>query len=386
MTLPGAIIIEGHVQGLSNTRSLGEAGIPVYVVDKKDCIARYSKYCIKFFRCPEFKSDSFADFLIILSEKENIKNWLLLPSNDHAVYTLSKHIVRLRDYYKMVIPSLDIVKNIYDKSLLLKIAERSNIPYPSTFRFNNLEEVKNCELPYPILTKGRTGLDFYKMLGKKAFLSRSLAELLQQLEKISGRIELKDTIAQEVIPFNESNKTISFTAFCCGGHIKTYWMGEKLREHPIRFGTATFCKSIFVDDLIKPSLVLIKELNYSGLCEIEYLKDPRDNIYKLIEINARTWLWVGLARASGIDFARIAYNYVNEIEINYPSNYKLNLKWSNFLTDCVYSFAAILTGKLTFKEFLTSYQGNVIHAVYDRKDVKPGFMYLWFLINFLKNR
>ncbi len=30
---PGAIIIEGHVQGLSNVRSLGEAGIPVFVID-----------------------------------------------------------------------------------------------------------------------------------------------------------------------------------------------------------------------------------------------------------------------------------------------------------------------------------------------------------------
>ncbi len=27
--------------------------------------------------------------------------------------------------------------------------------------------------------------------------------------------------------------------------------------------------------------------------------------YKLIEINARTWLWVGLAKACGIDYANI---------------------------------------------------------------------------------
>ena len=33
MTKKGAVIIEGHVQGLSNTRSLGEAGIPVIVAN-----------------------------------------------------------------------------------------------------------------------------------------------------------------------------------------------------------------------------------------------------------------------------------------------------------------------------------------------------------------
>ena len=41
----GAIVIEGHVQGLSNTRSLGELGIPVYVLDVSHCLAQYSKYC-----------------------------------------------------------------------------------------------------------------------------------------------------------------------------------------------------------------------------------------------------------------------------------------------------------------------------------------------------
>ena len=75
----GAIIIEGHVQGLSNTRSLGSKGIPVYVVDINTCIARYSKYCKKFFICPSFKSDEFADFLIQLAKEERIKDWVLDP-------------------------------------------------------------------------------------------------------------------------------------------------------------------------------------------------------------------------------------------------------------------------------------------------------------------
>lgn len=85
----GAIIIEGHVQGLSNARSLGSKGIPVYVVDINTCIARYSKYCKKFFICPSFKSYEFTDFLIELAIKENLKDWVLILSYDHAVKTLS---------------------------------------------------------------------------------------------------------------------------------------------------------------------------------------------------------------------------------------------------------------------------------------------------------
>ena len=43
----GAIVLEGHVQGLSNTRSLGELGIPIYVLDVVHCLAQHSKYCTK---------------------------------------------------------------------------------------------------------------------------------------------------------------------------------------------------------------------------------------------------------------------------------------------------------------------------------------------------
>ena len=62
MKMVGAIVLEGHVQGLSNARSLGELGIPVYVVDVNHCLAQHSKYCKKSFRCQDYQSDGFADF------------------------------------------------------------------------------------------------------------------------------------------------------------------------------------------------------------------------------------------------------------------------------------------------------------------------------------
>ena len=68
--MSGAIIIEGHVQGLSNVRSLGEVGIPVYVIDTAHCLAQHSKYCRKYFRCPDYRTEEFINFLIQLGKKE----------------------------------------------------------------------------------------------------------------------------------------------------------------------------------------------------------------------------------------------------------------------------------------------------------------------------
>ena len=382
----GAIIIEGHVQGLSNTRSFGEMDIPVYVVDKTNCIARYSKFCKKFFKCPDFIEDSFADFLLDLAEREDLKGWMLMPSNDHAVLTISKYKTRLEEYYKVITPSFDIIQNIYDKSRLLKKAEEIKVPVPKTFYFRSINCSFSEDLPYPVITKGRNGLTFYKAVGKKAFIARDDEELKKQLKRLSEKLDIENTFTQEVIPSRGSNQTLSFTAFCVDGFIKTYWIGAKLREHPLRFGTATFCRSVLCEELVEPSAKLVKALNYTGVCEIEYLKDPRDELYKLIEINARTWLWVGLAKACGVNYPLLIYNFLNGKTVAWPDTYTNNIYWINYLTDIPYSLMAILKGKLNLLSYIRTFKEFRVNALWYKSDIKPFFAYLLLTSIFIKNR
>ncbi|MDY0222708.1 MAG: hypothetical protein RBR67_16385 [Desulfobacterium sp.] len=367
---PGVIIIEGHVQGLSNTRSLGAAGIPVIVVDKGDCVARYSRYCTVFFRCPDYDTDALADFLIRLAEARNLKDWLLFPSNDHAVLTLSRNKARLEAYFKIITPGLNIIENIYDKSRLLTLAQTIGVPIPDTFY---AQDAAPADVPpvFPVLTRGRFGLDFYKATGRKAFLAHDKAELHQQLALIARTFPVQKTLTQYLIPDDGTNKTISFAAFCVAGEIKAYWMGEKLREHPVRFGTATFAKSMYAEPCLTQSKKLLKALDYTGVCEVEYLKDPRDGQYKLIEINARTWLWVGLAVACGINFPLYIYNHVHNIKTTYPATYEKNLYWRNFWTDMIYSMKYMIQGHLRYSDYRKSLRSKMVYAVRSKSDPTP---------------
>jgi D-aspartate ligase len=372
----GALIIEGHVQGLSNTRSLGEAGIPVFVVDKNNCLARYSRYCKKFFYCPNYIDPKFIDFLIELAQTQGLQGWALIPSNDHAVISISKNRAILEKYYKIITPEIEIIENIYDKSKLLSVAQKVNIPIPKTYYLQN-SSVFPPEINFPVLTKGRQGLSFYKATGRKVFFSNSVTELIDHLTEIENSFPIKETFTQEFIPFDGSNKTISFTAFCIDGAIKAHWIGEKLREHPIQFGTATFARSIVCEEIIEPSKRLLKELNYTGVCEVEYLKSPLDGEYKLIEINARTWLWLGLAKACGVNFAVMIYNYLNHIPYNYPTKYNVGVNWVNYITDSVFSLQAILKQQLKLKQYFCAFKGKTVNAIFSWRDILPGLMFLF---------
>jgi predicted ATP-grasp superfamily ATP-dependent carboligase len=383
--ITGAIVIEGHVQGLFLTRTLGEKGIPVYVVDKRNCIARYSKYSRKFFICPDYNEDAFADFLYELAKKEKLEGWILLPSNDHAVITLSRNKQKLEEYYKMLVPEFERIEQIYNKVSLLKTASELGVPVPVTHCYTDTI-TDGLRLKFPVITRGKHGLAFYGALKKKAFIAYSEEELKNQLEAIQQNYSLEDTFTQTVIPFDGGNKTISFTAFSVNGEIKTYWMGVKLREHPVQFGTATFAESIMEPTLLDLSSKLIKHFKYSGVCEIEFLKDPSDNQFKLIEINARTWLWVGLAKACGVDYGLYIYNYLNGITNSYPNEFKVGVKWTNSLTDTVYSLFAFKKGMLTIKNYLKSMKGERVGALYYKGDAKPMFAYALMMFSFLKKR
>lgn len=382
----GAIVIEGHVQGLSNTRALGAAGIPVIVVDRNNCLARYSRYCTGFFYSPDYDKDELATFLVDLARREGLHGWLLLPSNDHAVYTISRNREVLGSVFRLITPGTEVIDMIYDKKNLLELASGLGIRIPATQYFKLADEAISPLLRFPVITRGRFGLSFYRTMKVKALEANNEEELRQQLSYISEVYDLDKTLTQTVIPFTGNNRTISFTAFCTDGEMQSYWAGQKLREHPWRFGTATFAGSIGCKECLAPTALLMKRLNYTGVCEVEYIMDPDDGTFRLIEINARTWLWVGLARACGIDYALMSYRYVNGLKNDYPKDYLAGLKWINYLTDTWFSLGALFTGKMRLRDYLASMKGRRITAVFSRKDILPSFALLFLSLYIARKR
>ena len=380
----GAIVIEGHVQGLSNTRSLGELGITVYVVDTVHCLAQHSKYCKKYFKCPPFHSEAFIVFLLDLAKKEDLRGWMLIGSNDHIVENLSLNKSRLQTYYKMLVPDETQLYNIINKKNLLKVAKECGTSIPETCYPENLEAAKLFR--YPLLVKGNKGLSFFKTVHQKAIQVDDYQSLISVFNHLRDIVQLDDVMIQELIPSTAGNKVVSFTCFAENGVIKTYWMGRKLREHPIRYGTATFAESVYQGDVLKEATPLVKALDYTGVCEIEFMLDERDGKYKLIEINPRTWLWVGLAKNCGIDYAKIMYRYLNGIPQDYPHDYVVGTKWINWITDLFFGMKAIRGKILGAKDYLRSLKGQKTKAIWSWKDPCPGIVFPLMLIYIANKR
>ena len=373
--MKGVIVIDGHVQGTALTQALGENGIPVIIVDcNRQCVARFSKYSKGFFVSPQYLAPNFADFLISLCENEQLYGWAIFPCNDHIVWSLSQNKEKLSEFYKIISPNKDILNNIINKENLINIAKEVGVPVPHSV-FPTLSNPIPINIPYPAIVKGKEGQTFYKKTGKKAFLVKSHSELSGVLKNLENIVEINEIIVQEFVQATGSLKVVSFTCFAVNGDIKTYWIGDKVREHPIEFGTATFSRSIVDFGLYPLAKKLMNALLYTGTCEIEFIIDSQTKLPKLIEINPRTWLWVGLAKQCGVDYANIMYSYLNNREIEYPQSYTQNSGWVNIWTDLAYSFIGIIKGKIAIGSFFRSYfRYKPKFAVFNWHDPAPFLM------------
>lgn len=382
MSKVGVIIIEGHIQGLSNLRLLGRNNIPAFVIDTSECIAKQSRYCKFFGICPDYDSDEFIEYLIRLNRVKGLQDWILLPSNDHAVYNISRNKSILKDFYTVISEDSEIIERIYNKRLLLSLAEQNGIPIPRTIMPQE-SNPGSVPLTYPLIIKGNNGLSFYRRYGHKAYIVNRENDLSKVWKSDFEGVDPKDYFIQELIPY--VHRTISVTVFTVKGEVHAYWMGVKLREHPPVFGTATCCKSIFDNTLLELSTKLVKLLNYTGVCEIEWLRDSRDNEPKLIEINARTWLWVALAAHCGVNYPDIIYDYYINNLLPVPKPYKLDKIWINLYTDLVFSVVRVIKGLESPKSIIKTYQ-NFIEACFDIKDPLPFLAYGLLGLKFIRNR
>jgi len=387
----GVIVIGDHVQALGIIRSLGRHHIPVYLLhDKNLCIGKFSRYTKRFIRAPSPSNElEFVNFLIRLTKNEQqVKGWILMPTNDTAVYTLSRHKETLEEYYKVPTPSWNIVKFAYNKRLTYSIAEKNNVPVPKTFypeNPNTLHEILSS-ITFPVIIKGIVGRYFYQKTGIKAFKVNSEEELIEKYTNLLSVVKPSEIMIQEVIHGSSSNHVYSFCSFFKNRELVAFWIGQKIREHPKDLGTATFAESIYIPEIKELGTRILKAMNYYGISEIEFKKDPRDGNFKLIEMNARTWLWHSLAIRCGVDFPYLLYRDMMEESVTPVTSFRENVKWIHIYTDIGIMIREVLKKNLKIRDYLSSLKGEKEFAVLSLDDPLPFIVETLILPYLWKNR
>lgn len=311
---PAALTFNAHITGLAVARSLGARGVPVVALDRHPAgVGLYARDAAVSALCPNPTEDDegFVSYLLEVGEALD-ERAVLFPTNDEWVMAVSRHRERLEQRYILPFSPLPVVEPILNKARLHEQAERLGIPSPRTWYLAErpAREVAD-ELEFPCIIKPAEQRLFFDRWGEKLWVANDRAEFL----RLADEAHAFELLAQELIPPSPDG----FYSLCSysarDGRAAGLFVGAKLAQYPHFSGTACLVEARWAPEIAERGGRILRAFGYHGIAETEFMRDPRDGEYKLIDLNTRVWKWIGLPIACGVDLPWLAYADALGIEI-----------------------------------------------------------------------
>lgn len=368
----GAVVIGGEHPGLGIARSLGQRGIPVCVIDDQHSISQFSKYVSRVVRVKDLRDeDRTVESVLEIGRQLGLKGWILYPTRDETVAAFSRHRERLSEVFRVTTPDWQCTKWAWDKKNTYEKAESLGIPVPRTFNPRCEADLISLFGRLPLAIKPAVKENFFYATGAKAWRAETADQLVALFRRAAKQIRPEEILVQEIIP-GDGLCQYSYCAFFRDGAAQSTLVARRLRQHPREFGrAATYVETVNLPEVEELSSRFLRSIDYYGLVEIEFKRDPRDNQLKLLDVNARTWGFHSLGAAAGVDFPYLLY--ADQIEQSVaPSRAKPGVGWLRLITDIPTSAVAALTRDLSLQAYWQSIRRTQVESVFCSRDPMPS--------------
>jgi len=332
------------------TQSLGKQGIKVVTADSiYPSTSFFSRYSTSYFVYPSEKlnPELFINSLRDYVHKNNIN--VLMPM-DEETFIVSKYKDRFPTSINIPVADYETLKKANNNRYLMKFAAEIGVNTPQTWTIERLEDLRRVvkEVDYPAVIKlvegvGSKGLRF----------AHSEDELIAKYIEVVQKFHLKPfeyPLIQEYIPGDSYGVSLIFNC----GEPRAICMYKNIRTYPIYGGPSTARISIKHDKMGRNAIILLRELNYHGVAEVEFRIDDRTKEPVLMEINPRFWGSLNQAICAGVDFPYLLYTMAMEGDIQPVLTYKTGVKTRWMLGDLRALVDYLRTGKRMeiLKDFL----------------------------------
>lgn len=371
-------VLGDHIQSLGIVRIAGRLGYKVIVFnDSRICISRFSRHCdaFNFFKT----DDDLVTKLIELTGDE--MNVLLLPTNDRLVKFVMDHYDYLSSKIRISTPPPEVLSICYDKKLTYSKAYELGIPIPETYFPNRLSDVEELskKVEYPVIIKPAVMHTFYSKTGKKVYVCRDSRELLDNYSKAAKIVGSSGLLIQKLIK-GKARNLYSYCSFFANSKPYGSFVAHRIRQKPMDFGiSTTFAVSTVNEKIERTACRFLEGINYFGMSEVEFMYDPDDCNYKLIEINPRTWKWHSITNKLGLNLIQMMIDSFNGHPIQRQENNKQGIGWIESVTDTYVVLNEILKGNMNFSQYLQTLRIKKEFACFDRYDPLPAFTYVLLL-------
>jgi predicted ATP-grasp superfamily ATP-dependent carboligase len=367
-----AFVLDMGPTGLGIARALGREGIPVVGMDNDSyATGLKSRYCKPVVTFDPSKEPKEALKILLNEGKKLPQAGILYPASDAFVLLVSRFRKELSEYFRLALPSEEIIEATINKRKLYELAERVGIPHPETQYPDSMQDVEAIkdQFEYPVFIKPHYSHIWSQKYKNKGFKVTNSEELV---EKFRAIFEAKlDAMVQSIVIGPASNLFQVHAYFSEKHEPLVTYVARKLRQYPNEFGVGTYRETIHNEELLHLGIKLLREIRYRGPGYVEFKKDERDGQYKMIELNTRYGTGVILLACAGVNIPLVQYMDLTGEPPLKPIDYKDGVKSLDATID-VFAFCELnRKGELPLLTWLKSILNVDCHAHFAWDDMRP---------------
>jgi D-aspartate ligase len=302
---PPAVLLGGDQTALPVARSLGRAGVRVVALGLRSDPVRRSRYCDQFVDLgAEDVQGRWLDWLLTSAEPGTV----VLPCADEGVELIGRHRSDLERQGLVAIEANDErLLDVLDKRRTHELAVEHGIPVPPSVVVRTRADLERAiaEVGFPCAFKPLHSHEFRRHLPGKGFVAEDESRLEEyfRLTEAAGVTMLCSEMVRGPDRYHSSYHYLDER----GDELLVYTK-QKLRQYPVSFGAGVYHIMDWNEEVAELGLRFCRSLGLRGFLNVEFKRDSRDGVLKLIECNHRFTASTSLHLAARLDSPLFVYN------------------------------------------------------------------------------
>ena len=300
---------------------------------------------------------------------------MLFAGGDAEVRFIAQNHAALASSFRLTTPPWEVTQWMLDKRRMHAHAAAVGIDAPYGYQPRDRHDVEQMACRFPVVLKPaeRTAENAFTLA--KAWRADDRAELLARYDHAAALVGADGIVLQELIP-GGGEAQFSYAAVLDRGTPVASLVARRRRQYPVDFGyTSTFVEISASREVEDAARRFLGALGYTGIVEVEFKYDRRDQRYKILDVNARVWTWSALGPAVGVDFPHVLWRLACG-ETVAPIRAQRDGTWIHVSRDLVAAVHEMLAGRLAPAAYLRSLKGPLTFAAFALDDPLPGLVEL----------
>jgi D-aspartate ligase len=355
-TTTPVLVLGGKENALSIVRRFGKMGIRTRVSGAADCWGRYSRYCAQSLPVP--RGESAADFwsdLLLTGKSPELNGSLIICCSDVAIEFVAANRDELARHYLLGDGNAKLQKALLDKRETLVLAQKAGVATPQFWNAASEEDLLAIRetVQFPVMVKPIISHRFTAVFGCKLFIIADSFDELAKKVRLSWQNDL-EVMVIEMIPGPDSLLSSYYTYIDGDNQILFDYTKRIIRRFPLNQGLACYHASEWLPETAEAGKKFFQGIGFTGLGNVEFKRDPRDNKLKIIESNARFTAAQELIIQSGAPIDLIFYCSVTKQPWQTFSTYRQGLSYWYGLRDSLAFIELYRQNKIGLGEWIKS--------------------------------